>query len=152
VTYSSNGTVIQNYPYMKLFILILSLSLCSCSSSKIPGGEKQRHLSNEYEVYSIDSTNNYYLICVKKDDKPYKIISKKIGSQKCNKIQINMCYEIELCQNLLKEYPSDKSELAPMNYLEMQNCVTLDDGSQVCRERFMDGVYYSDSISGLCID
>lgn len=52
--------------------------------------------TTRYQVYEIDSINNYYLIYAKKNDMNYKMVSKKYNDSNCTSLMVGNYYNFKL--------------------------------------------------------
>lgn len=132
----------KNLKIIVLPLLALYISL-SCNSNKNIMTDKNLY----YTVYKIDSLNNYYLLYVKKNDSLYKIVSKKTGFTKCEKIKINNHYKFKL-HSIFKE--GLKLNGNPV-LLGQVDCIGFEQNTYICIERdSINDLHYADNIIGLC--
>lgn len=130
-----------------IFLLALVFLFLSC---KTQNNTQNEQAINTYEVYKIDSINSYYLIYVKQQNNLFKIISKK-RINNCNEIKVNSFYKFHLISYGLSAPVTGDAKWTPVNSNEFKNCIELDDSTKVCKERYMNDLYYSDDIIGLCL-
>lgn len=133
---------------MKKFSILLSLILfASCQTYK-----KKTYKINDkssYEVYKLDSINNYYLIYAKKTETLYKIISNKEKIKDCHSIRIGVKYKFKIHAVSDNAPTIGGLKIKPMNYLDVA-CYQFDKQTKICREDGMYDIYYADNIKGLC--
>ncbi len=105
---------------MRLFCLVV-ITLLSCKGAskinRVATIPKQKidlvEISpNSYEVVKLDSINGVYLIYAKKEGSFFKIASKKIGMEKCSKIEIGEKYKFYL-ESLFPRNFQGKYDLSP---------------------------------------
>ncbi len=122
-----------------LFLTLTLLSLTNYSNLKF-----LKLNGSFYEVYKIDSLNNYYLIYALKNDKRFKIVSIKSDTEKCNNIYVGGYYQFNLT-SVYQNLP-----FAPVNQTEIY--LAFDDSTAI-RPEPENGVYdlyFGDNIKGLC--
>ncbi len=106
--------------------------------------------SNKYEVYKIDTVNDYYFIYAKKMDTIYKIVSKQKEKQDCNTILLGGKYDFILESIWRKEIVIDGVNVSPSGTPQV-NCLSLDEKTKVCLERdSINDIYQSKNLKGLC--
>lgn len=138
---------------MKTFILLILsfFSLISCSS-------KEKAISKENTVnlfvYKIEKKIKIFIIYAERDDKKYKIISKRVLDENCSgkEIEINYNYDFELTSILYNVDSVSNKRLNPVNIID-KYCITVDESTIVCTDResgFFD-LYKSNNLCGLII-
>ena len=134
----------------KLFLIFVLIFTLACTTYKPAQSEPLITIERKlYRVERIDSVNNYYLIFAESEDMKYEIISRKAGKQVCKQISVDNEYHFELSKDLLyTTYTGDKFQ--PVNYLDLENCIQVDDSTKICREGYMSGLYYVSNVRGLC--
>lgn len=147
-----------------LFItIIISLSFSSCNIRKNKGSNQKNTIkgygqpsvlltgkTHDYLLYKVDSVNTYYTLYLEYNSLPYKVISPKLGDNTCNKMKIGHYYFLRLrSYGLNVGVQQDTSKMA-INYHEFNNCIEFDDSTTICKERYMDDLYYCNEIKGLC--
>lgn len=132
-----------------MFITLLFLGLlisCKNLHSNINKPESQ----STYNVYKIDSINNYYLIYAKKHDSIFKIVSLKEQMSDCNKIKKGLNYNFKL-HSIRENAPTIGGiKMSPINYMDI-NCYQFDEETSICKEEGIDDLFFSDNIKSLCI-
>lgn len=134
---------------MKNSILIFFLILVSCTAKNIHSQATKSESKTLYEVYAIDSINNYYLIYAKKNDTLFKIVSKKQNDLKCKSISIGRFYPFSLKSNSSLAPIINGVKIAPLNV----DCYQFDINTKICTEKH-NGIYelyLPENISGLCM-
>ncbi|WP_330442264.1 hypothetical protein [Flavobacterium sp. C4GT6] len=130
------------------FTLVIGIYfiLISCKSME------RRYTINEayYNIYKIDSINNYYLIYAKKQDSIYKIVSEKQKISNCKKIALQGNYNLRL---------RSFSSIAPIiNSIKIYSpdidCYYFEEDTDICleRDKGIFELYYCDNLKGLCPD
>ena len=113
---------------------------------------ERRYTTNEayYNIYKIDSINNYYLIYARKYDSIYKIVSEKQKISNCKKIALQGNYNLKL---------RSFSSIAPIiNSIKIYSpdidCYYFEEHTDICleRDRGIFELYYCDNLKGLCLD
>lgn len=137
---------------MKNTIIIMvnfcfALLVSSCKSKDIAINNS----SKQYSVYKIDSLNNFYLIYAKKDKELYKIVSKKVRDNRCNKvIKVGLSYDFIL-HSINKNAPVIGGvKIAPINSADI-NCYQLDKETSIRKEAGINDLYLADNIIGKCL-
>ncbi len=137
---------------MRYFFGLIIIILASWSASK-PVKDRNRSSEPEpsYQVYKIDSINNWYLIYAKKGDSLYKIVSKKALVDVCNKkVQVSNRYNFQLHSSIYG-YTIGGKRMMPQNSL-LVTCFSFDKATTICIERdSINDLHYSDNLKGLCI-
>lgn len=115
-------------------LLIIFLVITSCKSFKSNEKDKIKdsNILSTYNIYKIDSINNYYLIYVMDEKYRYKIVSKKMTIYNCDEIKIDSSYSfhLKLLSNISK--PTGNEKFIPVNYLHLERCVQLDNETTIC--------------------
>jgi hypothetical protein len=110
----------------------------------------QSQNKNLYQVYKLDSINDFYLIYAKKGDSLFKIISKRELVKHMKKIEINETYPFKLHSRRESLPTIDGIKLEPINYLDVE-CFAFDKETTICIER-NNGIYdlyFAENIKGL---
>lgn len=101
--------------------------------------------SQKYEVVSIDSTSNNYIVLVKKTDKKYLIISPKIKKKKClkstsEKIKVGFEYDFLLEESTIfgKTEPNVKNSI----FIDDKKIWTSEDDYDIFFCENLKGLYY----------
>ncbi len=132
---------------MKNIIILLILILTCCCKSYKGGTVKTENL---YEVYKLDSINNYFLIYAKKRDSLFKIVSEKEKPSKCRSIKVKSLYSFEL-QSIRDTAPVINGiKMTPINYMDI-HCFQFDENTSICKEEGIYDLYFAKNIKGLCI-
>nr|WP_198999668.1 hypothetical protein [Flavobacterium sp. ASV13] len=130
----------KNYIIALGTIIFISLS---CKSS-LPVIENK----NLYEVYKIDSINEYYLIYAKRGDSLFKIVSKKEAADKQQEIKVNKSYPLKLHSRRENLPTIGGIKLEPINYLDVE-CFAYDKSTTICIERdSINDLHYAENIKG----
>jgi hypothetical protein len=104
--------------------------------------------SNNYQVYKIDSINNYYIIYAKSGVKLFKIVSPKFKINQCNKIIVDNVYKFHLHSML---YVNGHSIIPANQKFEISGW-RIDDSTTIDFEGdSIRDLYYADNVKGLCI-
>ena len=132
---------------MKNSIILLSMFLFACTSIK-----KQENISKAdklYNVYKIDSINNYYLIYANRNDSLYKIVAQKEKKNNCN--MIKSCLSYKFIIHSMRENPPKIGgiKIRPINYMDI-NCFQFDKETRICKEDGIFDLYFADNVKGLC--
>ncbi|MDR2223111.1 MAG: hypothetical protein LBE34_10285 [Flavobacteriaceae bacterium] len=103
-------------------------------------------VNNSYQISKIDSVNSFYFVYCTKDEKTYKIFSKKYNS-KCNlgKIKEGEYYNFELIN--FPDY--SKNDNAITGLVSLVTCFMLDKDTQICKEKGINGLYTTENLIGL---
>ena len=133
----------------KIICLLVLLSAYSSCQTKKTVTQSANINEAKYGITRIDSVNSYFIIYAEKDYRPYKIVSKKQSLHDCQKLKIGQFYGLHL-KRLLHKSISTSQGMFPANDVELKNCIELDDSTEICRERYMDDIYETDNIRGLC--
>lgn len=133
-----------------LIVIIFLIAMISYSQTKNAPNKfdfKENTLPF-YEVFKIDSLNNFYMIYGRKDNSIYKIISKKENIKNCNIIRVNHKYQFDL-----KSHSSQAPIINGVKlYAPNVDCYAFSEKTTICLERNI-GVYelyYADNAKGLC--
>lgn len=139
---------------MKNLIIVLGI-LASCCHSKMIGTTQKNEVSPgtknpiSYNVYKVDSINNFYLIYARKGASLYKIVSKKENVIDCNRIKEGGIYDFKL-HTRSEDRTIDGIKVLPQNSL-LVNCFSYDDSTKICLERdSINDLHYAENIKGLC--
>jgi hypothetical protein len=128
-----------------IFITLIGFISSKSSRANYPIGE----LPTSYKVYKIDSINNWYLIYARKGDSLYKIVSKKMSIENCNRIRIHKSYEFRCHSCIYGDKIAEKTILP--QYTLLVTCFSFDDSTNICLERdSINDLHYADNIKGLC--
>jgi hypothetical protein len=136
---------------MKKYIVSLLLIVISCKVKPLVNSSLETKNKPNYNVYKIDSIDNYYLIYAKKNESIYKIISKKQRFYNCNKILINSNYDFDLIP--VKMDPrrvGDTLRVRPFIHPNSLLCYTFDSKTEICVERYMSDLHFANNVKGLC--
>lgn len=135
---------------MKKTAFFLFIIAISCGSKIKNTSQKSLTITDVddlYKITKIDSINSFYFIYCDKDERIYKIISKKIDEKsKLNKIKENKYYRFQLTS--FPDYSKDNNPLTGFNSIEP--CFMLDKQTKVCKEQGIElcttknlkGLYY----------
>ena len=133
---------------MMLFsILLLIGGVFSCKSKNNVNTDNL----NLFTVYKIDSVQSYYLIYFQKDDKKFKVVSKKDNDDNCNKIILNKKYSLSIASILEEKIVMNNDTIVSGNN-GLVNCFYFEGGTKICKEE-NNGIYdlfKSSNIKGLC--
>lgn len=130
----------KNYIIALGTIIFISLS---CKSS-LPVIENK----NLYEVYKIDSINEYYLIYAKRGDSLFKIVSKKEAADKQQERMVHKSYPLKLHSRRENLPTIGGIKLEPVNYLDVE-CFAYDKSTTICIERdSINDLHYAENIKG----
>ncbi len=99
-------------------------------------------LKSNYEVYKIDSINDYYLIYIVRDKERYKAISKKALQSGCDMISLGKTYNLQVTEVF---GTIGGGVFKP-------NCLSVDDRTKVCIEDSIVDLCYAENLKGLCIE
>lgn len=133
---------------MKKFIILLLITIFAigCCAKK----QNQNQIDTRYEVYKIDSINNFYIIYAQNDNIKYKIISEKQVDNSCKKIQLNKEYSFKLISILQQKIQlGDKTFSSADNLLV--NCFTFEGNTKICREKDISDLHRAENLKGLCL-
>ncbi|SIT26013.1 hypothetical protein SAMN05421786_11712 [Chryseobacterium ureilyticum] len=128
-------------------IICFALLIFSCKSKDISIDNSFK----QYRVYKIDSLNNFYLIYAKKDKELYKIVSKKVSNNSCNKVlKPGSSYDF-IIHSINKNAPVIGGiKIAPINSADI-NCYQFDKETSICKEAGVNDLYFADNIIGKCL-
>ena len=144
---------------MKVFWTLFFSGLCifSCGNKNMPkssetilqSADTERNFS--YEVYNIDSVNNFYLIYVKKTDSIFKIVSSKTTNNNCEIIKLNQKYNFSLHSIWTKPIMIGNINASPSQTPEVTG-LYFDDITiiRIDRENGIYDLYNCDNLQGLC--
>lgn len=126
---------------MKKITLSILLLLCaSCLSIKQTGMTHIENIDSKcatsklYEVYKIDSINNYYLIYLRKDSQKYKVVSKMGYVPFGKKIKLGVKYDFSLKSLFDIDILINGSNANPA-HTSLVECIYIDKMTYVCIER-----------------
>ena len=97
------------------------------------------HNSTLYEVYKIDSINNYYLIYLKEGNNRYKVISKMTFRIQSEKIRLNKKYKFTLESIFNVDLYINGVNVNPALAPNVE-CISIDNRTNICIER-KDSIY-----------
>lgn len=147
----------------KLLFFLYFIIAIVCICCVVKPGEKPRKstvFSNnmnssakEYEVYKIDSIDNFYLLYARKGGWSYKIISKKENQGECdNIIQVSKRYDLELKD--AKWVTVGRGDSTRTVYLFNVSCLVYNDTTEICIEKndsLIAGLFVAENVKGLCL-
>jgi len=141
---------------MKTYMAFLIVVFIACAQAKSISTKSTYQQSSDstnlnlYNVYKIDSINNFYLIYAKRGDSIYKIVSKKERNQYCDTIiKTNRKYEFKLHSQSYNPKTGKLDELLENSLLV--SCFYYDDSTKICLERdSINDLHYAENIKGLC--
>lgn len=119
------------------FVCCLFLNYCSSGNQEATGS--LNHTDTSYEVYRIDSVNNYYVIYISRKDTNYKVISKKQFSENCRRIKNGKYYDFELTSLSIE-----------INTPGFAECLWVDSITKICLENSIVDLKVSKNVKGLC--
>ncbi len=129
-----------------MFVIIGFLNSC-IAQKNISNVNKSDTISGVFTIKKIDDTASFHLIYAIKDNNTYKIISRKTESLKnLEEIKLNKSYKFKIVNYL--ELTKSDNPLTGFN--SSDPCFMLDDGTEICREQDVLGVYGTDDLKGLC--
>lgn len=106
-----------------------------------------------FEVYKIDSIDNFYLVYAKKDGWGYKILSEKSNVKQCKKlVSLNEKFDFKL--RSAKEVTVGAGDSIRNVYLFNVSCLVYNDTTEICiehKEGLIAGLFIADNIKGLCL-
>jgi hypothetical protein len=130
---------------LKMFVIIGFLNSC-IAQKNVSDVNKSDMISGVFTINKIDDTASFHLIYVIKDNNTYKIISRKTESLKdLEKIELNKSYKLKLVNYL----ELTKSDNPLTGFSSSDPCFMLDDGTEICREKDVLGIYGTDDLKGL---
>lgn len=104
-----------------------------------------------YNVYKIDSVNNYFLIYAKKNNSHYKIVSEKKELKCKEKIRINAGYRFSLQSIWTQEIWIGNINVSP-SLTPHVTCLAFNDSTTICIERdSINDLFRAHNLTGLCI-
>lgn len=123
----------------------------SCNSQQ--KSIKSQEVTDRYNVYQIDSIDNYFIIYAKKENAIFKIVSKKEESERCNMIRINSSYIFDLYSHSSVLPTINGETVTPVSVYDVV-CYTFENGTKICTDR-KNGIYdlyYAKNVKGLCLE
>lgn len=136
-------------------IIFLSVVLLSCLHAKTisslnNGVQDERTNKLLYNVYKIDSINNYYLIYAIKSDTLYKIVSKKEPSLSGGTlIMVKGNYSFQLSSIWTQPIIIGGVNVSP-SVTPNVTCLSFDDSTRICLERdSINDLYRASNLRGL---
>lgn len=136
---------------MNYFVLLFPVFFYVSCNSQQKVLDRQDNME-KYNVYQIDSIDNYFLIYAKKEDAIYKIVSKKEAFKDCDLIKINNSYHFDLYAQ--SSVPLVTGEIiAPVSYYDVV-CHVFENGIKICTDgkNGIYDLYYARNLKGLCIE
>lgn len=132
---------------MKYSVIIFIL-LTSCIN-RSPKVVLRENFDNMHQIVKIDSVENYYVIYSVKNDKKYKIVSKKenLVDEDYVQVQENHFYDLKLI-NLISYSESD-NPLAGFQSTLVLNCYSFEKDVVICEEEGMETLYKAENLIGL---
>jgi hypothetical protein len=127
-----------------ILLLIITIISLSCVTSK-----NKRKSDDLYNVFKLDSINNYYLIYAKKHDTVYKIICQKQIVSHCNKLKLGTFYKFDLYSIRENAPVISGIKMNEVNYLDIK-CYQFDENTSICKEDGIYDLYFARNIKGLC--
>ncbi len=141
------------FRFFSLLILVTFCYLASCAQ-KISSKKSDQFTSTAksdsiFTVRKIDSINNYYLIYAKRDNRWFKIVSKKESTMRNNRIKINTDYKFSL-----HSIWNEKIMIGGINVSPSQTphvtCLGFDEKTTICIERdSINDLFSSKNLKGL---
>src|SRR5690606_25806003 len=132
---------------MNYFVLLfITLFGVSCNSQQKVLAEQKTN--ENYFVYKIDSIDNYFLVYAKKEDRIYKIVSRKETSKKCDLIKIKNSYDFDLYSH--SSVPLITGEIiAPVSYYDVV-CHVFENETEICTDgkNGIYDLYYARNLKG----
>ncbi|NDV57679.1 hypothetical protein [Bacteroides sp. 519] len=122
------------------FSFIIFIISTSCVSNKhteithIRNIDSTHVASKLYEVYKIDSINNYYLIYLRKDSQKYKVVSKMEYVPFGKKIKLGTKYDFSLESLFDVDISINGINVNPA-HTSLVECIYVDKMTYVCIER-----------------
>lgn len=102
-----------------------------------------------FTVRKIDSINNYYLIYAKRDNKWFKIVSKKENDMRTNRIKINNDYKFSLHSIWNQKIMIGGINVSPSQTPHV-TCLGFDEKTAICIERdSINDLFSSKNLKGL---
>lgn|SRR5690606_583709 len=136
--------------YLNIILILISVLFVNCSKKMNPPVLEKPTL---FKINKIDSINSYYLIYSVKDNKKYKIVSKKDTRERIeckNVLKENSYYDFEL-ENLIPEVESS-NPLENKPTFPVLSCYVFDDDTKICEENEMEILYKVKNLKGLCLE
>ena len=144
---------------MKVFWTLLSFGVCtfSCNSKRIVNSSQTisqpKNLGRDfsYEIYQIDSINDYYLVFAKKSDSLFKIVSAKTTNNSCERIQLNKKYALSLHSIWTKPIVINNTDVSPSQTPHVTG-LGFDDSTtiKIDRANGIYDLYKCENLRGLC--
>ena len=149
IQYPNQNSVMR---VLNIILVFTSILFISCNK-KINRPVLEKEKSTLFKINKIDSINNYYLIYSIKENKKYKIVSKKDTTEfvKCKDfLTENSYYNFEL-ENLIPEVESS-NPLENKPTFPILSCYLFDDDTKICEEDEMEILYKAKKLKGLCLE
>jgi len=128
----------------QLILIIMFFLAISCFNKR---NDPRNAIETRYQVYKIDSLNNYYLIYLKRNDSLFKVVSQKQTTVTKNEpIRVNRLYYLTLAP--MMRLIIQGKDFTPMNYLDVQ-CYQFDSNTTICNEIDIQGLFFTKDIKGL---
>jgi hypothetical protein len=125
------------------FVLIILTSFLSIHVENLSVG------TPSYDIYKIDSINNYYLIYAKNKTTHYKIISRKETVANTTKIKVGKRYEFKLHSMWEQDSFINGVSISLRNTPHV-TCLGFDSITNICIERpLINDLHYTDDLKGL---
>lgn len=104
-----------------------------------------------FEVYRIDSINNFYLIYAKKADSIYKIVSSKKANMNCDNVKLHHKYYLPLQPIWTKPIMLGNVNVSPSQTPHVTG-LYFDDSTiiKIDRSNGIYNLYNCENIQGLC--
>jgi len=136
----------------RFLLLFLITILLSCNSKSFIYNNKDKEViipSKKYEILKIDSVNSFYIVYLKKDNKKYKVVSKKEVIKECDFIHVGSEYEFNLSSIRSEKYKFGNKTISSSLVV---NCFYFDKQTKICIEE-SEGIYdlfWTNQLKGLC--
>lgn len=114
-------------------IMLIAVIFTSCLS------QKREATRSTYNVYKIDSIDNYYLVYAKKGDSLFKIVSKKENVKKGKRIELNKIYLMNLHSRKSEAPTINGVKIAPVTIIDVM-CYNFENDTKICTDRKV-GIY-----------
>ena len=133
---------------MKHIPIILLAVLVGCSTPKKTSLTAIANPQQLYTVYKIDSVWNWYVIYARKKDAMFKIVSKKIDTSSCVRIQVGKEYHLDL-----QSWRSDVmiGEIRIPKHVPHVDCFSFDEKTAICLEDSIRDLHLAKNLAGLCL-
>lgn len=134
---------------MKNKIIILLGVFCIACNTSYKTSVVNKDL---YNVYKIDSINDYYLIYAKKKENLFKIVSEKDYTRNCDIIKKGQEYNFKL-NSLTSQSPTINGiKTAPVTIVNVM-CHEFKKDTRICtdRENGIYDLYFAENVKGLCL-